>query len=77
MQEAVRGVVLDVARCHERLLITHTLATLGWGGVLFVDVYARAPYESFEELDAALRCRVAAAVGQPHERVAIRWRTAN
>jgi len=69
--------VLDVTGGDDRLRVTHTLATVGWGDVLFVDVYARSPYESFEELEPELRKLVAAVANQPYERVAVRWRTSN
>jgi hypothetical protein len=77
IQDAVRGAVLDVTGGDERLRVTHTLATLGWGDVLFVDVYARSPYDSFEELEPELRKLVAVVANQPYERVAVRWRTSN
>ena len=69
--------MLDVTGGDDRLRVTHTLATVGWGDVLFVDVYARSPYESFEELEPELRKLVAAVANQPYERVAVRWRTSN
>jgi hypothetical protein len=77
IQDAVRNAVLEVTGGDERLQVTHTLATLGWGGILFVDVYARSPYESFGELEPQLRTRVATVADQPYGRVAVRWRTSN
>ena len=77
IQDAVRSAVLEATGGDDRLEVTHTLATLGWGGILFVDVYARSPYESFGELEPELRTRVAAVADQPHDRVAVRWRTSN
>lgn len=77
IQDAVRGAVMEVAGGDDRLHVTHTLATLGWGDVLFVDVYARSPYESFVELEHELRTRVADVTDQPYARVAVRWRTSN
>ena len=74
LQHAVRRAVQDVTSGDERLLVTHTLATLGWGDVLFVDVYARSHSETLEDLDPALRQAVAAAADRPYERVTIRWR---
>lgn len=76
-QDEVRNVVLEVTRNDDRLRVTHTLAALGWGDVLFVDVYGRSPYESLEELEPELRKRVAAVADHPYERVAIRWRTSS
>ena len=40
-QSAVRRAVLDVTGADDRLHVTHTFAALGWGDVLYVDVYAR------------------------------------
>ncbi len=77
IQDAVRSAVLEVTGGDHRMRVTHTLATLGWGDILFVDVYARSPYESFGELEPELRKRVAALVDQPFDRVAVRWRTSN
>ena len=77
IRDAVRGVVLEVTGNDDRLRVTHTLATVGWGDVLFVDVYARSPYDSLEELEPELRKLVAAVANQPCERVAVRWRTTN
>jgi hypothetical protein len=78
IQDAVRAAVLEVTGKDGRWLhVTHTLATRGWGGVLFVDVYAWSPYESFEELEPQLRRLVASVIGHPVERVAVRWRATN
>jgi hypothetical protein len=77
IQDAVRRAVMEVTGTDDRLRVTHTLATLGWGDVLFVDVYARSPYSSFEELEPELRKLVAVVANQPYERVAVRWRTSN
>ena len=74
-QSAVRRVVLEVTGRGDRVRVTHTLATLGWGDVLFVDVYARSgPGSRAEDLDPELRKTVAVVAEQPYERVAIRWR---
>jgi hypothetical protein len=77
VQDAVRRAVLEVTGEDERLRVTHTLATFGWGAILFVDVYARSPYESFEEHEPELRKLVAVVADHPYERVAVRWRTSN
>ena len=61
----------------ERLRVTHTLATVGWGDVLYVDIYAQSPYESFEEHEPDLRKLVASVTNYPCDRVAVRWRTSN
>lgn len=73
----MRNAVLEVTGDDDRLRVTHTLATVGWGDVLFVDVYARSPYDSFSEFEPELRRRVATVADQPYERVAVRWRTSN
>ena len=75
MQTAVRLAVDQVTSADDRLRVTHTVATRGWGDVLYVDVYARSPYETLNlELDRALRALVADVAKCPVERVTIRWR---
>jgi hypothetical protein len=77
VQDAVRSAVLEVTGNDDRLRVTHTLATLGWGEVLYVDVYARSPYDSLRELEPGLRTLVASVTDHPYERVAVRWRPSN
>jgi hypothetical protein len=75
IQNAVRRVVDEVTGADERLRVTHTVATRGWGDVLYVDVYARSPYESLDqEFGRALRILVSGVTETPLERVTIRWR---
>jgi hypothetical protein len=75
MQHAVRRAVDDVTAADERLRVTHTVATRGWGDVLYVDVYARSPYETLDqEFDAPLRTLVSGVTDTPIARVTIRWR---
>jgi hypothetical protein len=75
MQSAVRRVVDEVTGADGRLRVTHTVATRGWGDILYVDVYARSPYETWdEEFDHALRTMVADVTRAPRSRVTIRWR---
>ena len=72
-QIAVRDVVLEVTS-QDELDIAHTQAAIGWGHVLFVDVYTRAGTGGHEELDGDLRKAIALVADHPFERVAIRWR---
>ncbi len=74
LQRAARDAVDEVTAVDDRLRVRQVVATLGWGGVLFVDVYTTSNTESLEDLDPALRKRIAAAVDRPYERVTIRWR---
>ena len=74
MQSAVRRVVMDVTGADDRVEVTHTIAAMGWGDVLYVDVYALSRAETLEDLDPALRELVAGVAERPFERVAIRWR---
>jgi len=74
LQRAVRAAVDEVVGHDDRLSITQTMATEGWGDVLFVDVYARWYSDSLEDLDPALRKLVAVSVDWPYERVTVRWR---
>lgn len=74
-QAAVRGAVGELTAADERLQVTHTVATRGWGDVLYVDIYARSPYEILdEEFDRELRKAVSVVTETPFERVAVRWR---
>ncbi len=73
-QGAVRDVVLEVTGRDDRVSVTHTQATLGWGDILFVDVYSRHGEAWREELEPVLRKAVAGVTDHPHERVAVRWR---
>ena len=75
LQSAVRRAVAEVTGADARLRVTHTVATRGWGDVLYVDVYTRSPYETWdEEFNHPLRALVSSMTGIPSERVAIRWR---
>jgi hypothetical protein len=73
-QSAVRRAVLEATEPDQRLHVTHTVATHGWGDVLYVDVYARSRDETLGDLNPALRSAVAGVAGQPYERVTIKWR---
>lgn len=77
LQSPVRDAVLEVTGRDDRVRVTHTLATVGWGEVVFVDVYVRSRAASFEEFDAELRKAVALVIDRPYERVTIRWRTSS
>jgi hypothetical protein len=75
LQITVRGAVDEITGADERLVVTHTVATRGWGDVLYVDVYARSPYEMLDdEFDRELRKLVSVVTETPFERVAVRWR---
>jgi hypothetical protein len=74
IQSAVRRAVVDITGPDERLHVTHTLATTGWGGVLYVDVYARSHHDSLDDLDPELRKIVSVVADRSFERIAIRWR---
>jgi len=74
LQRAVRAAVDEITRVDERLRVTQTIATIGWGDVLFVDVYAKTRCDTLEDLDPALRKLVAASAAWPFDRVTIRWR---
>jgi hypothetical protein len=74
LQRAVRRAILDETSGDARLHVTHAAATLGWGDVLFVDVYARSRSQTLEDLDPPLRQIVSVVANQPYERVTIRWR---
>lgn len=75
LQAAVRGAVDEITGADERLQVTHTVATRGWGDVLYVDVYARSPYELLDqEFDRELRKRVSVVTQTPLTRVTVRWR---
>ena len=73
-QDAVRDAVLEVAGRDDDVRVTHTQATVGWGRILFVDVYTRPGAGSVDELAGELRKAVALVADHPFERVAIRWR---
>jgi hypothetical protein len=76
-QSAVRRAVQEATGPDERLHVTHTVATHGWGGVLYVDVYARSRDQTLGDLNPELRRAVAVVVDQPFERVTIKWRLSN
>jgi hypothetical protein len=76
-QSAVRRAVQAATGPDERLQVTHTVATHGWGDVLYVDVYARSRGETLGDLNPELRRAVAVVADQPYERVSIKWRLAN
>jgi hypothetical protein len=73
-QSAVRRAVLETTQPDERLRVTHTVATHGWGDVLYVDVYARSRDVTLGDLNPALRQAVAAVADRPYERITIKWR---
>jgi hypothetical protein len=78
LQNVVRGAVDEVTGADERLHVTHTVATRGWGDVLYVDVYARSPYEMIdEEFDRDLRSLVSELTETPLTRVTVRWRVSS
>ena len=74
LQRAVRNAVDEITGIDTRLRVSQTMATPGWGDVLFVDVYARSNEDVLEDLDPALRKLVAVCADWPFERVTIRWR---
>ena len=74
LQHAVRRAVQDTTSDDDRLRVAHTVATHGWGDVLFVDVYAWSRCETVEDLDPQLRKIVSVVADRPYERVTIRWR---
>jgi hypothetical protein len=76
-QSAVRRAVLDATGPDARLHVTHTVATHGWGDVLYVDVYARSRHDTLGDLNPALREAVAIVADRPYERVTIKWRLTN
>jgi hypothetical protein len=73
-QSAVRRAVLDATKPDGRLRVTNTVATHGWGGVLYVDVYAHSRDITLGDLNPELRHAVAVVADQPYERVTIKWR---
>jgi ADP-ribose pyrophosphatase YjhB (NUDIX family) len=76
-QSAVRRALLEATGADDRLTVTQTVATDGWGDVLYVDIYARSRHETLEDLNPALRKAVAVVADRPYERVSIRWRLSN
>jgi hypothetical protein len=76
-QSAVRRAVLEATEPDERLHVTHTVATHGWGDVLYIDVYARSRDDTLGDLNPALRKAVAVVADRPYERVSIKWRLSN
>ena len=76
-QSAVRQAVLDTTGADDRLTVTQTVATDGWGDVLYVDVYARSRHTTLVDLSPALRKAVAVVADRPYERVSIKWRLSN
>lgn len=73
-QSAVRRAVLEATEPDQRLRVTHTVATHGWGNVLYVDVYARSRDVTLDDLNPWLREAVALVADQPYERITIKWR---
>jgi hypothetical protein len=73
-QSAVRRAVLEATGADDRLQVTQTVATHGWGDVLYVDVYARSRSGSLGDLNPDLRRAVAAVADRPYGRVTISWR---
>jgi hypothetical protein len=76
-QSAVRQAVLNATGADDRLTVTQTVASNGWGDVLYVDVYARTRDDTLEDLNAELRKAVAVVADRPYERVSIKWRLSN
>jgi hypothetical protein len=76
-QSAVRRAVLEATGADDRLQVTNTVATHGWGDVLYVDVYARSRDASLVDLSPELREAVAVTTDPPYERVTIKWRLSN
>ncbi|MGA2472094.1 MAG: hypothetical protein ABSG39_01190 [Acidimicrobiales bacterium] len=74
LQRAVRAAVDEVTNVDERLRVSRTIASLGWGDVLFVDVYTKSRSETLDDLDLTLRKSVAVFTDQSFERITIRWR---
>jgi hypothetical protein len=74
LQRSVRNAIDEVTGVDDRLRVTRTTASLGWGGVLFVDVFAMSACETLEDLDPALRKTIALFTDRPVERVTVRWR---
>jgi hypothetical protein len=73
-QSAVRQAVLQATSADDRLTVSQTVASNGWGDVLYVDVYARSRQETLEDLNPELRRAVAEVADRPYERIAIKWR---
>jgi hypothetical protein len=76
-QHAVRRAVQEATDPDDRVQVTHTVATHGWGDVLYVDVYARTRDQTLGDLNPELRRAVAVVADQPYERVTIKWRLTN
>jgi hypothetical protein len=73
-QSAVRRAVLQATSADDRLTVTQTVASNGWGDVLYVDVYARSRQPTLEDLNPELRKAVAVVTDRPYERITIKWR---
>ena len=65
-QNAVRRAVLEATGADDRVQVTNTVATLGWGDVLYVDVYARSRHLAVDDLNPALCRAVAVSAGPPY-----------
>ncbi len=76
-QSAVRRAVLETTGADDRLQVTQTVATHGWGDVLYVDVYARSRDQTLGDLNPELRQAVADVAEMPYRRVTIKWRLSN
>ena len=74
LQSAVQSAVDEVTDADEHHRVHQTIATLGWGDVLFVDIYTKSRADSLEHLDRALRENVARFTEQPLARITVRWR---
>lgn len=72
-QSAVRRAVLEATGPDDRLQVTQTVATHGWGDVLYVDVYARSRDATLGDLNPDLRRAVADVANRPYGRVTISW----
>ena len=73
----MRRAVLDATGADDRLQVTQTVATHGWGDVLYVDVYARSRDQTLGDLNPELRQAVADVAELPFRRVTIKWRLSN
>jgi len=76
-QSAVRRAVLQATDDDGRLTVTQTVASNGWGDVLYVDIYARSRHATLDDLNPVLRKAVAVVADRPYERVTIKWRLSN
>ena len=74
LQRAVRDAVLEAVGSDSAPRVAHTHVAVGWGGVLFVDLYARPGASSLEGHEDALRTSISVLTGHQPDRIAVRWR---